>query len=362
MFFKHRILRISKYFIAQTVLSSLVIIIYNYGRNLFFAQEQDVNVYNDSSLEIIVEKSVARRFAVISTSIVDENFFYYMFYIPICSLAWRRIGYEPLVLIVRNNASQLTTVSNKTIECLNYFKVAVIFVEAPQAYERQIGMLARLFGGLLPNSIVNEQDFLILCDSDLIPISKETFHFYNTNAISIVNAFGTGALVEHKGKKYDMFPMSYIGMRKWQWREVMQLKKSSILNGDTIMDHVKRILVEARFVKDSDIVHGGDGWFTDQYTVTIAINDYMRSDDAVRRKRKLNKFKFPGLRMDRVEDKSCWYQKLSGKFDQVIDAHMFHADAKAKFEWIYDLLLKLFGKNICNKHLDKYFADFLQTV
>jgi hypothetical protein len=280
-----------------------------------------------------------------------------MLYIPICAIAWRRIGYEPIILIVRDPDIGVGTVANKTIEYLNLFKIRIVYVSAQLDYIDQLGMLARIYACTLPDEIINEDDFLITSDSDLIPVNKNFFNFYNTKAITILNAFCCHK-IHHDGKAYDMFPMSYIGMRKWQWREVMKIPNGMKLNGENMMSHLKKKYTRAVFRKNNETQKGDDVWYLDQITVTIAINEYV-NDEAFRHRRKLNKFYF-GPRFDRIDPPEVWYEKLKSA-DQMIDAHMYHGDVKPHAKIIFDFFEKLFNKNIIDR-LRTYFNEVFSLL
>jgi hypothetical protein len=338
------------------ILFSTCLLVFLTMRYVEFFFKDDLNIYNDFSQGIIIESRAPYRFAVISTSLASESKFYYMLYIPICAIAWRRIGYEPLVLMVRNRNSTLNGVSYKTIQYLKKFRIRVLNIEAPLENANQLGMIARLFLGGLPDDIVHDDDFLLTTDSDLLPIKKNYFNFYNTKAISILNAFNIGKVM-YRNKEVDMYPMAYVGMRKWQWRGVMNLSRNFKLNGEMIMSHMREIHGVTQFRKNTDIVRGDNVWYLDQKTLTTAINNYVDRDPA---NRKLNKYKFSGDRLDRSDSNYEWYRKLKN-LDNVIDSHMFHDDVRLKINLIMDLLQMMFSKKICDKII-VYFSEFFSLI
>jgi hypothetical protein len=280
-------------------------------------------------------------------------------YIPICAIAWRRIGYEPLVLIVNNPKATVSQVANKTIEYLNRFGVRIVYVPAPLDNMDQLGQLARLYSGALPDDVIKDEDYILTTDSDMIPVSSTFFNQYNTKAINILNAFGVNRFVEHKGEKYDMVPMMFIGMRKWQWREVMRIPKDMALNGENIMSSLMKINDGGEFRQNKDFVRDDAVWYLDQNTVTIAIYDYV-NENKFGFERKLNKFKYTGLRLDRADSQRVWYRKLDS-FDLITDAHMFHAESRKNIKRIVDFLERLFNRNICDQ-LNVYFQDLFSLI
>ena len=152
-----------------------------------------------------------KMFSIISISVMHKARFFYILYLPVVSLAWRKLGYEPLILIVKNGTTPFHDIANKTIEYLNELKIKVIIVDTPLNYEDHVGMLARCFGGLLPPDIVQDNDFIMTCDSDIVPVNQNYFTFNNTvqnltEDIYVLNGVGIG-VVGHEGKQYGMFPM-----------------------------------------------------------------------------------------------------------------------------------------------------------
>jgi hypothetical protein len=279
-------------------------------------------------------------------------------YIPICAIAWRRIGYEPLVLIIDNPKAPASQVANKTIEYLNRLRVQIVYVPAPFDNTNQLGQLARLYSGALSDEIVKDEDYILTTDSDMIPVSYNFFNQYNTKAITILNANGID-IVKHKGKQYDMVSMMSIGMRKWQWREVMRIPKDMVLNGESIMKNVLKINDGGVFRKNEEVDRGDNIWYIDQNTVTIAIYEYI-NDEKFKFERKLNKYKSTGMRLDRSDSRDIWYRKLNS-FDLITDAHMFHGDFKDHHKWVLDFLQILFNKKIY-KQLNDFIQELLSFV
>lgn len=312
----------------------------------------DQNVYTDGSLDTIIKTRVAQKYTIMSVSMVEKKSFYYILYIPVCALAWRRLGYEPLVMIVKNNSTQLDQLTQKTVDYLEAMSVRVVYVPAPQNREKQVAMLARLFVGVLPDSIVADDDLILTSDTDFIPINKKYFTFLNTDAITLLDA--RNKKFTYKGKPYDMpeILIPYIGMRKRQWRAVMRLNKNTDrLDGETIMRKVKEIHGEDSFTDNSGIQRGNHFWFLDQRTVTIAVNEYCNATPGVR----IHRYPYTGLRLDR-ETKFLWYDMLHA-FDQITDVHMFHSDSFEYRSWTWDLLRKIFSTNTLS-FLEKYFNEF----
>ena len=187
-----------------------------------------------------------RKYVAISTSIqVEKNF--YMFYLPVTCQSWRRIGFEPIIIMVLSeindsfvdlrtynyyNESQqdskkinaeLTSLQLKVIEYLKRLQVKIFYMRAFKKYEAQIGMLARIFLGYISKEyIADDNDYIITSDTDLIPINHEYYEFsYKSDGeITVWNGFCCG-IFEFKGEYYNEYAMSHIGMKKYMWRNIL---------------------------------------------------------------------------------------------------------------------------------------------
>jgi len=145
---------------------------------------------------------ISRKIVVVSANL-DSKTNNYLFNLPMVCLAWRRLNFEPIVLIVSSKLSQINKLANKSIEYLKFFNVKIVNVEAPSNYETMTGMLSRLFIGLLPDELAAANDFLITSDSDLYPINKEYYNILNNDAIKAWNAFCCGVF-QHENNHYEM--------------------------------------------------------------------------------------------------------------------------------------------------------------
>jgi hypothetical protein len=303
------------------------------------------------NMDLIMSQPVSRKYAVISFSRFNERSFYYVIYLPLCALAWRRIGYEPiLILIEKEPLEHFSKITNKTMEYLNLFGVKIFVVNSPPDYENHISQLVRLYVGLLPASLVKENDFVLISDSDIIPVNRNYFNFFNTLSIVILNAY-SGSEFEYKGKQYYMYPMSYIGMRKWQWREMMNVTRNLSLTGELVVEKASQFYGKGSVRKNYEITKGDVHWDLDQRILSVSIDDYLQAKSDIR----ASKFKLDS-RLDRSFSYFKWYQ-MTSSFNQIQDCHLFHNNAEEKLPLINRLLAKMFNENICNV-LSKYFADF----
>lgn len=180
------------------------------------------------------------KYALLSSNIDDTNNLFYIFYLPFTAQAWRTVGYEPVVLLVTSQKNNLTRYALKTIEYLNLLNVKLVYIDCDPDYQVITSMVGRLFVGVLDEEIVKEQDFVITSDADLIPLQKSYYEAnINNTEIKVWNAFCCGNF-DFKGKSIAMYPIGHIGMRKYQWKEMMQLNDSTKLTTKSVIEVIKR--------------------------------------------------------------------------------------------------------------------------
>ena len=112
-----------------------------------------------------------KKFVTISTKF-DLSKEYYTFYLPIVCQSWRRVGFEPIIIIVisdvniiqnkpfstRLNLSQL-----KVIEYLKILNVKIFYLKSEKNYEITLSMISRIFIGFICQSyILNENAFYLI--------------------------------------------------------------------------------------------------------------------------------------------------------------------------------------------------------
>ena len=190
-------------------------------------------------------KKTLQRYVAISTSLEIEKDFY-MFYLPMTCESWRRIGFEPIIIMVLSDVNDtiadldrfnyksemnskqivanLTRLQLKVIEYLNRLQVKIYYLRSFKNYEAQIGMLARLFIGYISIEYIwNDNDYIILGDTDLFPINRAYYESYDKSdfkAISIWNSLCCSPF-EFNGVFYPEYAMCHIGMTKVMWRRLL---------------------------------------------------------------------------------------------------------------------------------------------
>ncbi|CAF5076788.1 unnamed protein product, partial [Rotaria sp. Silwood1] len=177
-----------------------------------------------SSTEKNLSKNTIRKFVVFASSIYSE-LRSYIFYTPITAAAWQRIGYNVIVIFVgdfttTNNDRSLLKQLNITRNLLKRLGVYVIDFQCHRSYSIKISQLVRMFAGFISNDIVKDIDYIIITDSDIIPLNSNNYVIKNGTHGFIYNAFCCGTF-KRREKTYRMFPMCHICLSKQLWRNLV---------------------------------------------------------------------------------------------------------------------------------------------
>jgi hypothetical protein len=224
----------------------------------------ELNVHDKNFLE----STVGKKYALISLNI-DSNPGYF-YHLPILALMWRRVNFEPFFIIVYSDQSKLSKANNLTLSYLEQMNVKVHYFHAVENYEITTAMVVREMSGLLGTEDIKENDFILTSDCDLYPIDARHYVIVNDDAIKVWN-YGCCGDFSYNGEVYSMLPMAHIGMRKYQWHEVMGIDPLvDQMDGQTALKLIKKFNGEAR--ENSRIVKGDDYWYVDQKMVSVYVD------------------------------------------------------------------------------------------
>ena len=312
-------------------------------------------IYFDGFVESLYAKNKSfKRVCVMSVNVNSpEN---YIFHLPIAALAWKRIGFEPLILIVHSNMSDMSRLDMKTIEYLNQLDIRIFYVETTPSYEKITAMIVRLFIGLLPGSLIDDNDFILTSDTDLYPIKSSYYNIYSlfSEKILIWNAYCCGYF-NYKGEQFVKYPMGHIGMKKRLWRELMNLDANNVLTGKLVLDKIDNFFgpntTKTTFVK-TDFT-----WELDQTWISVNIK-YSRLP--------IKKIDYTGFRIDRSHPAARWNLLINYLFSWVTDVHSYQ-EGQVLLAWpqLNMLLKKMFEShqiNILNKFFTEYSSIYFDKL
>lgn len=245
-----------------------------------------------------------KKYIVLSVN--DNND--YLYFAPLAVWAWRKIGWEPIVMF---NGHLL-----KLGECWHYSGIESCVVHwvpshlSLQDYRSDtVTQVSRLYAACV------QEGYLMTGDIDMIPLSD--YWHPKEGEITVYGHDLTG---------YTHYPICYIGMDSTRWVEVMGLSSPDYNK------LIKRDLDTLPQAKDPDFYKY---WFSDQDLITQRIKQTEFPVTVINRGQYSN-----GYAVGRV-DRGAW--SLNHK--QFIDAHLFHQmyhkGREDKFEQTLDLLEKI---------------------
>lgn len=289
---------------------------------------------------------------------VSWRSFDYAFQLPLTALAWNRIGFKSIVIIVGSRCEWENDPALRHIlshlETKDY--VTVIFMPAPLEKRPLLSQTARIFAANLPDFPGKKNDYLITSDADLWPLHREHYVHQPGKKLVLVHGMCCG-LFDFKGKKYRMYPMGNIGATVSTWREILNEKQQKFSqDADSIVKYMEQ---EMGSVVNQDVVVAEDTWYVDSRLVSIRIAQWMErhgnesvyhvSDDGWTR---VDKARWDAAELNRTA------------FERRYDAHLlafsFKPDVWARAKPLVNLM---YGENsTLAKYCDEYTAKFFSNV
>lgn len=154
----------------------------------------------------LLPPSENRRFAIFACSI-HAKIQAYTFYTPITAASWNRVGYGVIVVFVGDfkKPGVLTSRLNVSRNYLKRVGAHIVDFQCNETYSIKLSQLVRVFGGFLPDSIVEDEDNILTGDSDLMPVRIADYRPEPKTDGFIFNAFCCGSF-QRRSKTYTMFP------------------------------------------------------------------------------------------------------------------------------------------------------------
>ena len=180
---------------------------------------------------------------------VNDNFDY-LYFTPLTCWAWRKFGWEPIIIYRGDTDGFDGRISDLVFELCGFESMKVL--KQIEGYRSDtITQVSRLYA----SHMVEEESYLMTGDIDMIPLSD-----YWKPDLTVPTVYG------HDLTGFGHYPICYIGMPKSIWDFVMSSHKD-----ESIADHMKRDLDSLPQAKDTDFYKY---WFTDQDLITERLKQY----------------------------------------------------------------------------------------
>lgn len=182
----------------------------------------------------------------------------YLYFTPLTCWAWRKFGWEPIVMFQGDPVAQY-----KLVQRLG--DVTVYGVKPIEGYRFDtITQISRLYGSM----VLRPTDYAMTGDIDMLPLSNYwKVPEYNQDLDSLEYLTIEPTVWGHDLTGFGHFPICYIGMTANKWDKVMRL---NMPNSD-YNKLIKRDLDTLPQAKDTDFYKY---WFSDQDLITARLKEY----------------------------------------------------------------------------------------
>ncbi len=230
-----------------------------------------------SHLPLLINHLNSRNYPTFYENIVllscssDSYTFAYCYYLPFIALAWRRLGFEPIVFLVGSDEKFLRMPLINLLK--NDLKIQYHFINIDSSRSISTSQIVRLFGGFMSYEYHSNKDlFILISDVDLLPITRHRFEIASnkTNYILAVNAYCCPEEKFSYGtfRNIHYYPVSYIGMNKDLWKKIFLPLNQCPLSSNITIEMMECSLKERMGVTiPKNVIKGERYWDIDQKLV-----------------------------------------------------------------------------------------------
>lgn len=281
----------------------------------------------------------------------------YVFNLPLTALAWQRIGFRSVVLIIGSRCEwENDPTLSYILMHLEARLASVIFIISPLEHRSKLSQTGRAFAVNLPQFPGKDNDYLITSDSDLWPLRKEHYVRPRHMDVVLVHSKCCG-FFQMNNKSYPMYPMSNIGASVSTWRQVMNDNHSIAYDAETILDYLEDVLGE---MSRGPLVVGKETWYMDQRVTSIRLTEWMEKhgDSSLYR---VSDDGFSRLDRNSWDAATMSQENFTLKFDAHLPVKIYLPG-----NWnnnIRPLINLMYGKESWQaKWCDEYASEFLKKV
>lgn len=277
------------------------------------------------------------QFAIFSSTLPSKVSFKYVFFLPLTVKAWRRVGYGSLILLVGSYRQWMVERATRyIIERLENLDTGIAFIKSPSHnVSMLLSQVLRLYAAHL-FSEMPPTDFFLTTDADLWPLSQKYYSHLSKYELIVTNSLCCGQF-PYKKKNITMLPMCHIGMKGWQWRNILRISHNRDIAHDALNDSVNYF---GRTVyRLGERSRKSQTWFIDQKLASIKVHEWLLKNPS-------GAYKFiPNRKRQRIiPSGKSFIKTLDGK----LDVHM-QFDPLNEMNWrIIAGIINLFFKDISN--------------
>ena len=291
----------------------------------------------------------------LSSKMKRKRLHHFLFFLPLTSLAWRRLNYTPIIVITgtRRYWDNNTLLRIVRREC-EKVGATIVFLETQTDFEITMSQVARIYSSAFP-FFQNKTAYILTSDADIWPIHRYLFEPPCGRQCKTKVVAYNNACCGYLGNNKDMahYPISYIGMTKNTWKDVMELRNVTINSAEDIIKHLEKNNYN---LKGEDGRRGTKLWYVDQHMISTKLYAYLKSQNSgpfisilphigVRQRIRKVRFVVPN--------------KLDGK----VDAHLPINEYNTTSVW--EDIRPLLEKLVTTEELyscDNYYREFLENL
>ena len=298
--------------------------------------------------------SNSNRFVVFSIDI-ETSSDYVKFYLPITCLAWRQLNFEPVVMVIYSDKQVSNKLAQKSLDYLKLLSVKICYITSKPDYEKITSMIAKIFIGYFDTSFFSDQSYIFQSDIDIIPFNNSYFNIIDSSdSILLYDTSSYNSPLGKfifRGEEYQMYYMNHIGMRKWQWKEVI-LFENQKFDPNEMLSLISDYFDPSKVKRNYEIEKGDETWHLNQKIISINIKKYLNNPN-----HKLFINVYQGTKLESILNDFEWLHMLSNESFSVV--HLFQDNYLEKLKLIKILLKRIFDYERY-MFLEKYIKEFIE--
>ncbi len=288
------------------------------------------------------------KYAIYSCSTTQGDVKNYLFPLPLTALAWKRIGFGSIIIIVGDSKKWKTTLLSHVYSNLQKLDCVFVFLNISEQNEVMLSQTSRVLVANLLN-VSEKEPYLVTTDADMWPIREEIYRLPQGKDVLLLNTGCCGSFQHTNNRTYQMLPMVYVGMYQSTWKAVTTRHGLALRS---VTDIVQLLLKEFGDVVLQPVTKGMNlGWFLDQRLLSVVVYDWMQNGTGRQAKVHFGARSIGSRRIDRA-----WWNPHITK--DKLDAHILtHGYRDETWRKLTPLLKELHSEedyNFCEEYADRF--------
>ncbi|KAK2140269.1 hypothetical protein LSH36_1413g00015 [Paralvinella palmiformis] len=292
----------------------------------------------------------------------------YLFYGPLSTMAWRRIGHGTIVIVADKLDSWLAKPLHRLVlKHLCDVHAVVVFLATPRRNAVMISQTSRIFASVVVRRLLDlsaapldYDPYIVTTDVDLWAFKRDMFtseidggELTSSPEIVLLN-HGCCAWFVHGNVRQKMYPLTYVRMSSATWWKIIRMN-TNMTDSDELSTGSILAVFRQEFgsLADEPVQKGQNaGWFLDQHLLSYWINEYIN----VNGRQWVMFGSRTGMRLDRIQ----WPERVSSTtFEYTFDVHLPKLRSGAGWPRVLVLLQFMYGVNTdeykwCTQYRDRF--------